>query len=192
MTIEAEETRERERKRAHYVLPQPDTVAGGKDMQACGRCGMPLPVAGLLWDEMYGTIQAGIGGRRVALIPAFILASLERLGDGQAGTGGVIEEAVFDSVRSSLEKGFDDFYESAADIQRGAESGEIRYRMNMRGWGAVTSCTMRKKDWRLEVLNPVSDTLVAGWLRALYTVAIGEEPRVVISGEPQQKAYELG
>lgn len=192
LTYEVAGHGEADEDRQGSAAAQTHPAADGEDPETCGRCGLPLSIAGLQWDEVYGVIQAGTGGRRVSWLPAYLLAAMDRIEGVSRGREGVVEETVFNSVRKSLENGEDDFYESAAILQRESGAAAVREKIHMRGWGAVVGDKLDGKDWRIEVLNPVSEELIAGWLRALYTVAMGREPLIEVSGDAPLRCFELG
>jgi hypothetical protein len=51
---------------------------------------------------------------------------------------------------------------------------------------------MGDEGWRVTVINPVDNALIAGWLRALYTVAEGREMRVRVKEDPAQTFFDIG
>ena len=65
-------------------------VGGGEKEETCRQCGAPSSIAELRWDELYGTIEAGLRGRRVAFVPSFILTALSYLDHEEGGSGSVI------------------------------------------------------------------------------------------------------
>ncbi|MDD3718428.1 MAG: hypothetical protein PHP28_07180 [Actinomycetota bacterium] len=169
--------------------------AGGGDGERCGQCGLPVCLAGLCWDEMHGVIRAGADGRRLVLLPHCMLAAQEHLVEAPAGVAASMQEAVFRSVRAGMEYGEHDGYEKALNGGKaGSEGwcGSVGGMLAMRGWGALAGIASEGDRWRIEVMNPVSDGLVAGWLRALYTVAVGREPLVTASGDASLRLYEMG
>jgi hypothetical protein len=192
LTLDVRKEEERGRSRRGPVATPARAITGRKNTESCSQCGLPLPVAGLCWDEMYGVIQAGTDGRRVAFLPAFMLEALEQISGDQGGSAEALEEAVFNSIRNGLEEGKDDIYESTAILLSGNKAEAVSRRINMRGWGAVTSGRLDGVSWHVEVTNPISNVLIAGWLRALYTVAMRKEPLVKISGEAPLRVFELG
>ncbi len=171
-----------------------ETRHGGAGYESCRLCGLPLSISPFLWDELYGVVDAGAGGRRVAFVPAYVLDTLGRLvrGEGDKGTEAFIEEAVFASTLGSLAGGTKDAYEGAG-LLAGESCGKAALDiMRTRGWGAVAGDSLDGGEWRVEILDPVHDALVAGWLRAVYTVALGKEPKVEVREEPPYTVFEMG
>lgn len=171
-----------------------DQQAGDEKIEGCRICGLPSAISQLRWDELYGTIEAGAGGRRVFFMPVYMLAVLGHLAAGVAGSryAKAVEEAVYASTRSSLESGKSDAYESSDILPRGGDWQAAWQSMRMRGWGAVARHRLHGGDLRVTVLDAVDEALIAGWLRAIYTVAMGREPVVEIVEEPPSTVFELG
>lgn len=164
----------------------------GGDKGRCSQCGLPTSLAGLLWDELYGGIQAGTGGRRVALLPACILVASAQLEGGSAREcEGIVEGAVFRTTKAGLDGGADDTYEDKDVLVAANAADAMREKMTMRGWGKVLAAGLNGVDWRIEVMNAVDDALIAGWLRAIYTIAVGREPRLIVDGEPPLRIFQL-
>ncbi len=168
-------------------------VGGGEKEDTCRQCGAPSSIAELRWDELYGTIEAGLGGRRVAFIPSFILVALSHL---ETGEGGVdvrksVEEAAYTSTMKSLEGGTTDAYEDDGMLAREEGGRGAWARTRARGWGAAAEERLGAEGWRVTMLNPVDNALIAGWLRALYTVAEGREMRMDVKEEPAQSSFEI-
>lgn len=169
-------------------------VAGayGEYRSRCRQCGLPAQVTGLRWDELYGSIQAGTGGRRVALLPACLLDAFAYLeGGGQGEREGIVQDAVFRTTRAVLQGGSSDAYEGVDLLPVENAAGALRDNAAMRGWGDVNMASLNGGDWRIEVVNPIDDALIAGWLRAIYTVAVGREPRLSVDGEPPLRVFQL-
>jgi len=167
---------------------------GGEKVRGCSLCGLPLAFSQLLWDELYGTVEAGIQGRRVAFLPAYMLSVLARLGKGEVegGQAGLVERAVYASTVNGLERGRDDAYESTAIVPRNGNARIAWGSMAMRGWGEVVGGALRGREWRIDVLDPVDMGLVAGWLRALYTLATGEDTATRIEEGRESTTFSLG
>jgi hypothetical protein len=158
----------------------------------CRQCGMPSTMAAWRWDELHGSIQAGAGGRRVALLPACILDAFAQLESGGGKTrAGVVEETVYSTTMESLQNGAGDAYEGEELPPAASGAMALCERIRARGWGEVISNRLNGTDWRIDVVNPVDEALIAGWLRAIYTVAMGREPRVEVGGEPLSRHFEL-
>jgi hypothetical protein len=155
---------------------------GGEKQKGCSQCGLPQSVAQMIWDELYGVVVAGVGGRRVALVPAYMLAAFARLGNDVAGDrrSGLVEGAVYSSTRISLEGGTSDAYESADLLPHNGDARAAWQSMRMRGWGEVVGASLQGKEWGIDVSDPVDIGLIAGWLRALYAATTGEEAVAVI------------
>jgi hypothetical protein len=166
--------------------------SGQGDGDRCRQCGLPSAMAAWRWDELYGSIQAEVGGRRIALLPACILdafAQLERRGGKPRA--GVVEEAVYNTTKESLQDGAGDAYDDEDLPPAASGVAALCKRISMRGWGEVTSNTLSGTGWRIDIVNPVDEALIAGWLRAIYTVAMGREPRLEVGGEPHSRHFEL-
>lgn len=163
----------------------------GKETGSCGKCGLPASLAGLRWDEVYGVIRASAGGRRISLLPRCMLAAMERQDEGSTGGAGLVGEAVFRSVRRDLEGEADDGYEKAVMPGHEGWVEKLSEKTATRGWGELTGGS-HGENWSIEVMNPISDALIAGWLRALYTVAVGREPLIEMSGDVLRRHFELG
>ncbi|MEW6553133.1 MAG: hypothetical protein AB1384_02465 [Actinomycetota bacterium] len=158
----------------------------------CERCGLPTHMADWRWDELHGSIQAGVDGRRVAMVPSCLFDAFERLdvAGGDVRTG-VVGEAIYGATMKSLQAGSGDAYENGGLPPEVSGTEAMRERMSLRGWGAVVTTHFNGGEWRIEVANPVDDALIAGWLRAIYTVAMGREPGVEVSGGPRARRFEL-
>jgi hypothetical protein len=193
LVLEARETEDSRAKSVRDYAFTPTAIKAMGRQESCQLCGLPTSVAGLRWDELYGTIDAGPGGRRVAFLPAYILEALEDLDSGMVGDNsrGIIEEAVYESTLSSLEDGIDDEYGGKEELAGNGDSAPAWSVMSMRGWGTVTESAVDRDVWRATVLNPVSEALIAGWLRALYSFTVGRNPRMDISKERSMASFEL-
>jgi hypothetical protein len=193
LEFRADEKDSFEGERKVYALSYNRQSAVHVGLETCKTCGLPASLAPLRWDELHGSIEAGVGGRRVAFFPAYILeafAALERPTKAR-GSAGIVHDAVFASIKGSLDDGADDAYESPADHAAADLIKNTRDKMVVRGWGAVSGGKMGEDGWRVDVTNPVDDSLVAGWLRALYTFMNGRETRVKIREKPPLKVFEL-
>ena len=179
----------------HRIEQPPRRRVGAADAEQniCRLCGLPSTLAQLQWDEVYGMVEADRGGRRVALLPLFILDTFDRLdGGGQGRKGkGLLEEAVFRSTVESLQSGTADAYEAPDIVPQDASATAAWAKFAMRGWGSVRSDSLVGEAWRIDVFNPVDTALIAGWLRALYTVAMGREPVVKLDEKPPTVTFEL-
>jgi hypothetical protein len=144
------------------------------------------------WDELYGSIQAGRGDRRIALLPACVIGAFARLeGVEEPSRTAVVEEAIYLTTVRSLQDGADDAY-GGGDLPPDAGGNQAMIeRMGARGWGEVISSRCDGGDWRIEVADPVDDAIIAGWLRAIYTHAMGREPRLEVGGEPPARRFDL-
>lgn len=163
-------------------LPDHQSRKGAEKQKGCHLCGLPLPVSKFIWDELYGVVTAGIRGRRIALVPAYMLAALAEpvVGDGRDGYSRLLEEAVYSATRMSLEEGEDDAYESAAVIPRVGDAQAAWDSIRIRGWGEVVGSRLQGNGWQVDVAGVADDNLVAGWLRALHDTATGEEASATI------------
>jgi hypothetical protein len=175
------------------TTPYARAASGGEKMEVCKQCGLPSHLAELRWDEMYGTITAGPGGRRIAFIPGYMISALTRYGDASfaARCERLVEDAVYMAAGRSIRDGRADVYEGGVPPSRGAGDGGVRERLRVRGWGAVTEESTAGREWTISVLNPVDNALIAGWLRALYTVTEGREARVEIGEKPPLTLFRL-
>ena len=171
------------------IPPPGEGEAAG--LEGCPLCGLPTRLGAFDWNELYGTVEAGPGGRRVALLPAFFLEVMDRPARGKGpGHGGLVEEAAYAATRSSLEGGGGDAYESAPGA-RGGATGVDWGALLLRGWGVAADARTGAGGWKVTVLNPVHIPLIAGWLRALYTFAMGREPRLRVDGETSRARFAL-
>lgn len=169
-------------------------TTGGEKAAVCNQCGLPSSVAELQWDELYGTVDAGAGGRRVAFIPGYIISALthHKSASDEGRCRRLVEEAVYVSARRSFEGGPADAYEGERLLPREGSSSAAWERLRVRGWGAVVEESIAEEGWRVTVLNPVDKALIAGWLRALYTVTVGREAQVEVREEPPVSFFEMG
>ena len=110
---------------------------------------------------------------------------------GPQGLSRLVEDAVFASARKSLDSGTSDAYEGMGLLAREGGAASAWARLRARGWGAATEGRMGAEGWRVTVINPIDNALIAGWLRALYTVAVGREMRVEVIDEPAQTTFEI-
>lgn len=166
---------------------------GAGKREGCHLCGLPPFVSQLVWDELYGVVTAGIRGRRVAFVPAYILAALaDTLADPGAGERpALLEEVVFDATRKSIEGGTDDAYESADVIPREGDARAAWESMSMRGWGEVVESELLGESWRVDVAGVVDGGLVAGWLRALHAAATGKETSARVETGKEYTTFRL-
>jgi len=169
-------------------------VGGGEKEGTCRHCGAPSSIAGLRWDELYGTIEAGLRGRRVAFVPAFMLTALLYLDRAEDGLRSrrLVEDTVYALTRKNLEERAADAYEGEGLLVREEGEGGSWASLRTRGWGAAAEERMGDEGWRVTVINPVDNALIAGWLRALYTVAEGREMRVRVKEDPAQTFFDIG
>jgi hypothetical protein len=103
----------------------------------------------------------------------------------------VVEEAVYRTTVRSLQDGADDAYEGGDLPPDAGGNRRMCERMSVRGWGEVISSRFDGGEWRIEVADPVDDAIIAGWLRAIYTRAMGREPRLEVGGEPPARRFDL-
>jgi len=174
-------------------LPDYQIRKGVEKQRGCHLCGMPLQVSKLIWDELYGVITAGIRGRRVALVPAYMLAALAdpEVDAGKKVYSGLLEEAVYSATRMSLEKGTDDAFESTDVIPRNGDAQSAWDSMIMKGWGEVVGSSLLDDGWRVDVAGVIDGSLVAGWLRALHSAATGEEVSATIEVGEEYTTFKL-
>lgn len=191
LTLEAAGKRDGEASRRGQAAEHVRSADKGKETASCGQCGLPASLAGHRWDEVHGVIRAGAGGRRISLLPRCMFTAMERQDEGSAGGAGLISEAVFRSVRRDLEGKTDDACESAVMPGHERWVEKLSEKTATRGWGELTGGSHGEK-WSIEVMNPISDALIAGWLRGLYTVAMGREPLIEMGGDVLRRHFELG
>jgi len=174
-------------------LPDYQSRKGMEKQEGCHLCGLPLPVSQLIWDELYGVVTAGMRGRRVALVPAYMLAVLADpvVDSVDIGQSGLLEEAVYTAARISLEEGTGDAYESSDVIPRGGDAQAAWDSMRMRGWGEVVRSSLPGRGWQVDVAGAVDVGLVAGWLRALYAATTGEEASATIEEGKEYTTFRL-
>ncbi len=165
----------------------------GEKAEGCPMCGLPQAVSLLRWDEVHGKVAAGAGGRRVAFLPAYILDIAAGLGNAAGGgnRGGVVEGAVYAATRAGLEASADDAFESTAVVPRNGDAQAACDSMRVRGWGEVADHKLEGRDWWIEVINPVHEGLIAGWLRALHDFTTGDETSAVMEMGRNGTAFRL-
>ena len=103
----------------------------------------------------------------------------------------LLEKAVYDATRNSLEGGMDDAYESADIIPRGGDAQAAWDSMSMRGWGEVVEGELLGESWRVDVAGVVDGGLVAGWLCALHAAATGKETSARVETGKEYTTFRL-
>ncbi|MBN2027546.1 MAG: hypothetical protein JW854_12370 [Actinobacteria bacterium] len=174
-------------------FPDNQSLKGVEKQQGCHLCGLPSFVSQLIWDELYGVVTAGVRGRRVALVPVFLLEAITDpiVEAGKGSRQELLEEAVYNATAITLEGGTGDAYESADLIPRNGDAQAAWDSLRMRGWGEVVGSSMSGESWQVDVAGVVNAGLVAGWLRALYAAATGEKASATIKEEREYITFKL-
>lgn len=160
----------------------------------CDLCGLPLALKDFRWDELYGVVEEGAQARRVGLLPYYTLAVMGKMASEtrKENTAGLIEEAFYISTLERIEGGAGNAPQGPESLEVPGEdgpSGDIWNALRIRGWGAASEVRIGEREWRVTIVNPIDVSLLAGWLRALYSVSMGREPRLSVIEEPPSAHY---
>ena len=171
-------------------------IGNGGKLDRCDNCGLPAALRGFRWNEIYGMVETGTGNRRFAFLPLYTLAIMGEMAVGKKGHGtrGLIEEVAYTSTLERLEGGENDAFDGEGKpvIQRdGVPVEEAWDGLQVKGWGIAAGFQADGDGWRVTIINPVEVNLLAGWLRALYTFAMGKKPRLSVTEEASRAQYVL-
>ncbi len=62
------------------------------------------------------------------------------------------------------------------DLQQQMPGGDPARLFSLKGWGRIDEAHRKEAGWLIGVFGPIDGGIIAGWLRALYTIALGKNP----------------
>ncbi|OFW61612.1 MAG: hypothetical protein A2W01_08050 [Candidatus Solincola sediminis] len=149
----------------------------GTVLDTCDCCGLPLDLEKFKWDELYGTIKTANGVHRMAFLPRPVLQIMANAPNDGSGESGLLEEAIYLSTVEQSGQRIPD--EDIARI------------LALRGWGRIDEAHRKDRSWRISIFQPVDTSMIAGWLRGLYTIEVGKEPHLSLVFRYEAAFYEL-
>ncbi len=175
-----------------WLATEPPMDKNVRILDRCNQCGLPLAAGGFRWDELRGVVEAGEEWRRLGFLPGYTLAIMAKMaaGSGAREDGGLLEEAIYSNTLMQLEAGMGDAYsgvDTVSSLGKVGPSSDTWDVLQVRGWGVMEKARIDAKQWRVTIMNPVDKAILAGWLRAIYTIAVGKEPRLSLL----QNAFKL-
>jgi hypothetical protein len=171
-------------------------VADSVSMERCRLCGLPLALAEFRWDELHGVMDAGEQGRRVGILPAYLMSVLASVDNAKkkSDRAGVIEETAYSITLHGMQGGIRDAYDWHSDLNSSREEELQKYVADvlpLRGWGKLDDFRINGHKWEISIVNPIQPALLAGWLGALYTVAVGGKAMLSVDEKDYRARYIL-
>jgi hypothetical protein len=186
LTLNVSNGGEYDRDSYDWLSDKPAEIRDVRVLGCCEYCGMPTALRDFEWDELRGIVGTGVAGRRVGLLPYYSFMAIKMMANELDAdkSSRFIEETVYDVTIRQLESGIVDAYGGANTslTSRGDGPNDNTWDvLHVRGWGVIDEAWIGTQEWRISVVNPIDVSLVAGWLRALYTFAMGKEPRLGVA-----------
>lgn len=170
-------------------------AAGGrKPRGACELCGSPSWLTEFIWDELYGIVEVGPDERRICILPVHSVPSIGAISRQPDDPLRLLEQSIYESTMNGFEDGMTDTYEGGEWLRDLGRVGPVRETwevLGRRGWGMIGEARQDGGIWQVEVIRAIDAGIIAGWLRALYTIAMGKEPNISHSYEADTIRYIL-
>lgn len=156
-------------------------ATGGDGLERCQQCGAPSALDYYNWDEIYGVIEDRRRGRRIALVPCYMLAAVKKASRySENEVAEIMENAAYSSNLEQLKSG-----EEHAGIE------DLVNELPLKGWGQATAYDAEEGTWKVTVTNPLDVSLITGWMRAIYFFEMNREPRISVKEEGYTAGFVL-
>lgn len=163
------------------------------ELEGCPICGIPCRLSDFKWDELLGTIEAGSAGRMVFL-PWQVIRAMAHAGDDEPDKKGLLEEAIYISAVEQCKHrtaAANESVEAICDLQQAKPRGDLDRLFGLKGWGRVDEASSKEASWLISVFEPIDSGIIAGWLRALYTITLGKDPDLSLVFHDNRVRYRL-
>jgi hypothetical protein len=163
------------------------------ETEVCPICGIPCSLRDFKWDELYGTIKASNAGR-MGFMPLQVIRVMGGARDDESDWKGLLEEAIYVSTVEQYKRGTaaaNESVEAIRDLQQWMPGGDLARLFSLKGWGRIDEAHRKEEGWLISVFEPIDSGIIAGWLRALYTIALGKDPDLSLVFHNNMVRYRL-